>query len=154
MSTSAQVQAAWLAAIWQNATMLAITDKMYGFDITTVSEKETARLSYQGKINYFQYLVKRATKVTGTNSQALYTFTVDVTYTRAHDVKGDSWTAVRDAFETLTGLVRSSLGATWTQTVDFWREQEGPPDIVQLDFDDDPVWRGSYRFTGYQQITL
>lgn len=154
MSTSAQVQTAWEDAIWENATILAITDKIYGFDITTISEAETQRLSYQGEINYFQYLIRRSSQYTGTASQAEYRFTVDVTYTLVHDVGGENWKAVRDAFETLIGLVRSSLGATWTQTVDFWREQEGPPEIVQIDFDGDPAWRGSYRFTGFQQISL
>lgn len=153
MSTSAQVQTAWNNAIWTDAAILEITDKVYGFDITTVSEKETGRLNFNSEVNYFQYLIKRSAEIQGTQ-QLLYTFTVDVSYTRFHDVDGDNWIAVRDAFETLIDLVRSDLGVSWTQTVDFWRPQEGPVEISQIDFEGEPAWRGTYRFTGYQTISI
>ena len=153
MSTSAQVQAAWETAIWENASVLTITDKIFSFDITTLSEREVSRLFFDSEVNYFQYTVRRSEEVKGTQ-QLEYQFIVDVQYTRKTDVDGDNWAAVRDAFETLISLVRSSLGVSWTQTVDFWRPQEGAVEISQIDFRNKPAHRGTYRFTGYQTVSI
>lgn len=153
MSTSAQVEAAWDAAIWTDSTILDITDKIYSFDVTTVSEKETGRLNFGSEVNYFQYTIRRAEAVVGTQTLD-YQFTVDVQYTRFHDVDGDNWTAVRDVFETLIALVRSDLGTSWSATVDYYRPQDGPLEISQIDFEGEPAWRGTYRFIGYQQISI
>lgn len=153
MSTAAQVEAAWVENIWQNATITAITPKIYGFNITDDSERETSRLIYQTELNYIQYAVQRS-NARAMTSQLEYQFLVDVVYTRKFDVAGENWTAVRDFFDTLYALVHSSLGNSWDGTVDYWREQEGPAEITQIDFEGEPAWQGKYRFIGFQTVSL
>jgi hypothetical protein len=153
LSTSAQVQTAWESAIWQDATILEITDAIFPFDVTTESESETGRLYSGQELNYFQYTIRRSSQIVALG-QIEHQFTVDVQYTRQSSPDGDNWQLVRDTFDTLFDLVRDELGASWTNTVDFWRPQEGAAEITQITLDETLAWRGAYRFTGFQTVSI
>lgn len=152
MSTSALVEAAW-STVFANAAMQAISSKAHAFDVTQDSEHEIEKLyDASNSINFFTYLVKRSAefKVTGA---ILYSFEVEVTYYKEQDTSGAAWTAVRNGLETLFSQVRSEIGTQWDSTVDFWRPQQGAPEISVVTLDDAPCWRGRYVFKGEKQVS-
>lgn len=147
MSTAAQVRAAWLAAVMGHASVTSITDKIYDYDVTLESTKEFSKLRYDQALNFFLYLVTKANKVL-MMGQYQETFTVEIRHVREADVPGANWKLVESAFETITGLVQTGLTGSWSNTVDYYRVQEGPPTIVAQQLEGLPVWSGSYKFFG------
>lgn len=77
-------------------------------------------------------------------------FTVQVRYHKQADVAGNVYKEVSDFFETVQDLVISQLTSSWTNTVDYYRTQNGPPKIVQNSIENLPVWVGTYDFIGYR----
>lgn len=152
MSTAAQVRAAWETAILEHATIQAITPRYFLFEVTQNSEAETDRLFFGKELNYIQCIVTRSNEFQALG-ELQYTYTVDITYTRRFDVDGDNYLAVVDFFDTLFSLVRTELGDSWDSTVDYWRPQEGPAEITQIEFENEPAWRGAYRFTAFKKIS-
>jgi len=154
LTTSAAIEAAWVTSIWNNATILAITNQAHPFEINDQSEYELSLLAYGSRINFFEYLVTRATQypiITG-GSGTNQIFTVDVRYTLEHQADGSSYTDVRDTLETLIDLVNTDLSYTWGGTIDFYKTQEGPPQITQTAILERKVIRGQYSFTAQKQI--
>lgn len=149
MSTAAQVRAAWLADVMGNSSVTTITDKIYDYDITQESTKEYSKLRYDQQLNFFLYLVTKGSKVL-MMGQTLEEFAVEIRHTREADVPGANWKAIVSAIETIVGLVQSSLGATWNDTVDYYRIQDGPLTIIGQTLENKPVWTGSYKFFGYK----
>lgn len=156
MTTSAQVRTAWNTRVWTNATVTAITDKIYSFDIAdsgALTGGQAELLRYQAQVNFFAYTVTRgrtSPQLTagGASGGLRYTFDVSVAYYLQKD-QGQSdtnYNAVVDRLETIDGLVVSQLGKRWDSTVDFY-EQTGAqePQLIQLD--EKEVWRGviTYR---------
>ena len=151
MTTIAQIKSAWSAAIWTNATITAMTDKIYAYDITTDSTKEFAKLRYQQQINAFTYEVFLAEQMR-IMGQIKQQFDVKVTYYLQADVAGANHALVLSRFETLNGLVRSSLGSSWTSTVDYHQFQEAPVELSQTVLEGFPVWKGIYIYTGFKNL--
>lgn len=158
MSTSAQVEAAWKTNIFDNATIQAITDKAYPYEITETSESEVAKLFEETEINFFQYLVGRGQKYAASAGLAgpviLYDYTIEVTYIRESEPSGANWTAVRDAFDTIFQLVVSNLGSDWAETVDGSSPQVGTARITSDVIDERPVWRGVFIYSGFKQVSI
>lgn len=152
MSTAAEVATAF-GAVFTNSSIKALTNKYYSYDVTQNSERELTDFYYQTEVNFFTYLVTRS-QVFAMTKKAEYKFNVEVNYYRYKDPAGANYQAVRSAFDTLFSAVRSDLGQTWTSTVDFWRTQDGPPDISTVNIGNDECYRGKYIFTGSQLITL
>lgn len=149
MTTSASIRAAWLSAVFNNSSITAITDKIYAYDITLESVKEFSKLRYNQQTNFFLYLVSRAQRVR-IMGQMEQIFTVEIRYSKFADVPGVGWAAVADVFETIDSLVSSGLGGSWSNTVDYYRIQDGPPSISQVEMEGLPIWTGSYKYFGYK----
>lgn len=149
MSLLADVRAAWDAAILENSTILAITDKVYDYDVNPESTVEFAALRYNQRINFLTIVIQRATKnlIMG---QSLRQFEAKVKYTKQLSIDGETWKDVADCIETIQDLVQSSLGPTWGDTVNYYRNQDGGPNITQGRVENLPVWIGEYSFIGYK----
>lgn len=158
MSTSAQVQAAWKTGVFDNATIQAITENAFGYEISDESEFESARLFEDTEINFFQYLIGRgqrhAASIAYAGQTVIYDYVVEITYILEADPQGANWTIVRDAFDTLWSVYASNLGSTWSSTVDGSAPQAGTPQITRATLDNRPIWRGVYQFTGYKYSTI
>lgn len=159
MSTSAQVSAAWAAAIFSHASITAFSTQIYNFDIADdKSEAQAALFRVGQEISFLQYLTVRGEKF-GESAETLgrvatYDFQVQVSAYRTADINGANWVAVRNLFDTLFPLVVSELGNKWSNTVDLWRPQDGAARIEQILIDDTPVWRGTKSFFATKRVTL
>lgn len=158
MTTSEGIRDAWKDNIWDNATIVAITDKAFSFDATIpaaqVASSEITRLMYGQEINFFQYHVTRSVPRYLIGGSAEYQFQVRVEYFREVNTNGTNRNECADALETLMSEVLSDLGDTWDSTVDFWRPQETPYEISTVTLDGKQVWKGTTTFTGFKTSTL
>lgn len=159
MSTSAQIEAAWLAAIWNHADILAITNKLIKRPQGSLSEQEYKSLYTAKRLNFIEALTSR----TARNNElanilgraTTYEYLVQVSYYKDYedDTTGAARLEVRDFFETLHGLVVSELGNTWSNTVEVWKPQEGQPEITDLQIDNKRTWRGSFSYTATKIVS-
>lgn len=159
MSTSAQVSAAWAAAIFAHPSVTAFSTQIYNFDIADdKSEAQEVLFRSSQAISFIQYLTVRGEKFGETAETlgrvATYDFQVQVSAYRVADINGANWAAVRNLFDTIFPLVISELGSTWSSTVDFWRPQDGAARIEQILIDDTPVWRGTKSFFATKRVTF
>ena len=158
MTLSSTIEDAWNNAIWTHNDIQVITDKIHKFTATRDSELEVERYYFDTKINYIEVTTNRAVftnetaKVLG--GVAVFTFFVDISYTREIETDDTSYLEVRDFFETLLDLVFSKLGGTWTTTVDYWRPQEKPAEIREILIENKRCWRGQYGYVGTVTATL
>ncbi len=150
MTLSSAIEDVWDTHIWQHATIQAITDKIFTSDNSQVSEFEIGSYYSDQELNAIVYQVKRSESYIGANVLQ-ERFAVEITYyrTKEGDTSGENWTAVRDFFETLTGLVTISLGTNWQGTVAYYRAQETPPDITDQVLAGELTWVGKFVFTGF-----
>lgn len=150
MTLSSVIEAAWDAAIWTHADILAITDRIHKFQVTTDSEYEVSRLYFEEKINFFEVFTGRYQNYLQTSSTVgrtiQYHYIVEVNYYKEVGTDGSHFTDVRDAFETLFGLVVSELGDTWSSTVDIWNPDNAIPTIAETTISNKKCWKGTYRF--------
>jgi hypothetical protein len=151
MSTSAQVETAWLNAIWTDTDITDITNRIHQYQVTTESEAEIALLyDSNNKLNFLEALTGRAHKYLQSasyiGSTIQYNYVVEVNYYHEIDTTGLAFLAVRNAFETLFSKVVSELGDNWTNTVDLWRPQEEITTIVETLVNNKKCWKGTYRF--------
>jgi hypothetical protein len=158
MSTSAQIETVWQAAIWNHATITAITDKIYKFLVTADSEFEYDKLTYAQKVNFFEVLTGRAQDFNETaetiGQTVRYRYTVEINYYKEVDTTGAAFIAVRDTLETIFSLVLSQLGNTWTNTVDIWRPDQAIATIANTTISNKKVWKGTYRFFAEKQSAV
>lgn len=145
MTTLAQIRSAWLANIWNHATIQAITTKIYNYDITLDSTFEYSKLRYNQEFNAFVYIVTKYERL-GFGGTKYDEFEVEVRYYRKADVEGNNFNTVLETFETLFGLVRTQLSHTWGGTVGAYRTQESAPTLSQVTLEGVPVWLGTYKF--------
>ena len=149
MTTCAEIEAAWQAGIFEHSDILDITDKCHAFEVTQESEAENQALYYGQRINFFEYLVTRASEFKLIGAAASDTFTVDVRYTLEKDTTGEAYAACRDAMLTVIDLLPSELTADWSGTVDYYQLPAGPPQVVAAVVDGRLVWRTTYTFTAF-----
>jgi hypothetical protein len=150
------IETAWIDKIWQNLTILNITDKIHNFEITDTSQFELDQLSFNQELNYFEWVVTRAIQYQpiGAENEAVCKIMVEIRYTRQKDTTGENWRSVRDVFSDLITLVHSELGSSWDSTVDFYTHQQDPADITTDLINDVPCWRGTYRFEATLQESV
>lgn len=157
MSTTATIVTLW-EDVFNNASMTAISQNAYPYEVKDGSEFEISTMSEDQTIDYFEYLVTRevTAREVGGGSNAIFRFTVEVRYTKQvdDDTAGDSYAGVRDAFDTLLSVVESELGTTWDGNVDYYTHQDGPADIQAVRVADTNCYRGTYKFFGTQAASL
>ena len=158
MSTSAAIRSAWNTGVWTNATVTALTTKIYAYDlIASLKSKPEATLMYYNQaINFFTYLVTRSRitqEVRGASTNvSRYEYEVAVFYHLQKDLtdSAQNYNNVIDRLETVDGIVLSGLGATWSNTVNYY-EMSGTlaPRLIELD--DREVWQGGYTYKAIKQ---
>ena len=133
MSTAAQVRAAWKSRIFDNATIQAMTTKIY--DKTMQRDGTTSQLAllkYEQDYNWMEYVVQRYPNG-GAIGQRRFEYVVTVRMHRELEPNSTNHVAVLDDMETLSGLVITELGATWNSTVDRWLDVASEPSIDEID---------------------
>lgn len=157
MTTSESIETQWSNLVWADSDIQAITTKIHTFPVTELSEKEVSSIYYGTQVNFIEALTSRAQKHLSSAATLggviQYDFTVLINYYKEFDTSGESFTDVRNAFETIFSTVLSGLGNKWNNTVDYWRPQDGTADISQVAIDDAQVWRGSYRYFATVAVT-
>jgi hypothetical protein len=151
MTTLAQVRTAWNTAVWQHATIQAITDKTQPYDVAILSMKDVTELSFAKEINAFTYVVALAEEILIMN-QRRQVFTVDVRYYRELKSEADMANTALDAIETLSSIVDSQLGVRWSNTVDWSNRQSGPIELSRVAIASKPVYCARYKYLGFKNI--
>lgn len=157
MSTTATIVTLW-GDVFANASMTAISQNAYPYEVRDGSESEISTMSEDQTIDYFEYLVTREVteREIGGGSNAVFRFIVEVRYTKQvdDDTTGDAYEGVRNAFDTLLSVVESELGVTWDGNIDYYTHQDGPADIQAIRVADTNCYRGTYKFFGTQAASL
>lgn len=140
--------------MWQHATVLAFTDKIYAYELTEESQREVKSTYFQGKVNYITYVVSRSTQLLIGN-RVLHQYPVKISYRLEADKQSENFNTLLTRLETIDTLVVSELGHKWDATVDFYRTQEGPIEVSQgKNADDRPFWLATYTYTGFKHQAL
>ena len=149
--TSAQVRDAWQAAVWAHPDVLAITPRIFLFDIAPDGQGQVAQLYHQTRVNFFTCVVRRATEVLAFR-QARYTVQVQVAYyLQQTDVPGTTFNTVVDRLEAVDALVLSQLGVTWAGTVDVY-QGGSPSDVTETLVDGKQCWTGRMTYTAVKTV--
>lgn len=156
MTDVTTIEDAWETYVWSHATMAAITLKVFKYEIATLSEKEVQNLLYMQEVNCFEVVTTRevGSQEIGNATSAHITYPVQVRYTRQADPDGDNYRAVLAAIASLQGVVNTSLGSSWQNTVDYYLHQEGPLEVQSEVIANVPCYRGVYRFFGHKFTTI
>ena len=159
MTTSAQILAAWKAAVFDHADLQAETRRCFDYDaIADIgSLGEDSALRFNQRINFITYLTARRTEtgsIRGTNTVVdRYTHQLDVDYYLEKNLSNASQNyneAIR-VIELVDDLVRSELGKTWGDTVDFYQFTDlRRPQLIDLD--GKKVWRVGHSYIGTKTV--
>ena len=154
--TIAAVEAAWDAAIWQHASVVAITERILKYEHTAESETEFNELCHDGEINFFECVTTDdlAFDSIGAGKLSNTTYTVEVRYTLQEVPGANSWTDVRDTIGIVKRLVKTELGDNWSGVVDFYRPILETLVISRDAINDTPVWRAVVRFQAQATETI
>ena len=159
MSSTADVQDAWIENVWSDTDITDFTDKILQYEVTADSEAEKALIASDGGINFVEVVTSRVPteRELGNSTEALIRFYVEIRYTReklvpGKTIDGDAYTQTQLFFETLYSLV-NTFGPSWGSTVDYWIFGDYPG-IASEDIGDIPCWRGVCRFQAFQYTTI
>lgn len=145
MATIDQIRTEWDSTVWASSSIL---EPVFPYEFTEESEKETAALRYNGRINFWTYTIELATQFMMASRRS-DEWTVTVSYYLEHSANGDNYNAVLDKWETLYTLVRTDLGLTWGNLVGGYNHQIEPLAVEQITIDSRKVWRFKYKFIGF-----
>lgn len=156
MSTSATVRAAWDLCVWQQATIQAITSKIYDYDAAGLASESIThndKLLLNQEYNFIQYRVAKTWEYQ-IGGQARNEYRVTIEYYKQADIAGVHFNDIEDAFQTIHDTVVAQLGGNWNVTVDGYGLQNTPINIGLLRIQNVPVWKGTFTFVGFQTVTL
>lgn len=156
MTTNALVRTAWAENVFANINSGA---NSFSRVIEPVSQDEIA-LCYDAntkKIYGWFYVVtchEEHNDIGGGINVRDQIFSVALTHMRE---KGEGGTdlahnEVIDAFETLTGLVRTNLTINWDSTVDYW-EKPSELEVSSGTWDGKPIWIGKQVFKARKKVS-
>jgi hypothetical protein len=148
---SSDIEAAWLTAIWQNATFTALNSQALFYDVTVDSGSDAAALRLLGVVDFFTCLTLRQS-VAGMVQSREITYQVVVTrYLQQTDSAQSTYLTVRNNLEVVDDLVLSSLGPSWSNTVGFYNGGR-PSQITTVTIDGVKCWKGSMTYAAQKQI--
>lgn len=149
MSTSAQVRDAWFQKVWSDESVLEFTERIFLYDVTADSEFDVELLHHNQQINFITCIVQRAHEAMIMN-QVKYQYRVQVLYhLQQTDVEGSTFNDVQDRIEIVDGLVISSLGSKWNNTVDYYTGSDArAPELITVS--GKRCWRGGYTYLAFK----
>lgn len=156
VSESSNIVAYWIANGFNPLAAYSFggyTYKVFDYAISDFSEEEIKDFYYNNEVNFYEFLCGRSVKqlMTGANEYT-FTFTVNYYRTKSENTDGDSWSQVNGLLDNAFNIVSAAIGGTWGGLVDFWRVQEDPAEIIEIDLAGEKVWKGSIQFFGTQTI--
>jgi len=157
MSTLSQVRTAW-SSVLSSSNLTSYTANLYKYplvDIATESTRQEGLARVYGDINFAQFVFSKNEQFSLVRC-ITQEYQVEISYFLAANTAtiGDNYAKVTDFFEALFGTIRSTIGTTWSNTVDFFEYDTEMPSITSTDINGDPVWVGTYTVTGVKQINL
>lgn len=153
MTTSADIRTLWNTQVLQDATIQAITDRTFSYDIAILTSKNENDLKYEQEINFFTLVVLRSiaygeTAVKGSPNSYSYMFEVRIDYYREALGDGTAYNAAIDNMDTLNTVILTNLGLRWDSNVDNSRQSNTQlPELV--DIQGIQVWKSSVLWTGW-----
>lgn len=150
MSTPSDIRSKWNSLVWSHASITALTTKIYNYDVVERSQFESEKFYYQGKVNFFQYLVTRGEDPDETmTNRVMYLHSVLVQYYLEADTAGAMYNNAIDRMATLYDTVESELGRDWDGVVSYYQRQSAPPVPELAEVDGRSAWMIQAEFTGY-----
>lgn len=146
---STDIEEVWQTTMWEHPTIVAITPKIYQYDISVQSELDFDLLCHEAEVNFFlSKTIRRSEPIL--SQQTRYTFQVEVSYyLQQADIAQNTYRTVRDRLETLDDLVRTAMGKTWGDTVNFW--QGGVPTAIrEIEISERVCWTGAITYTAFK----
>ena len=158
MTSIADVEAVWVSNVFEHADILAITTSILDHEYQADTQTELEELYQEGalgigELNFFEYEINKSEAIieVGGAQAPEYKFDVDVRYTRALDVEGNTQKQVIAAIETLCDTVRTQMGATWGSLNARTALEITPAQITKEEINGTPCYRQSVRFTAFKQ---
>ena len=149
MSTSAQVRDAWFQKVWSDESVLEFTERIFLYDVTADSEFDVELLHHNQQINFITCIVQRAHE-SMMMGQVKYQYRVQVLYhLQQTDVEGSTFNDVQDRIEIIDGLVISSLGSKWNNTVDYYTGSDARASEL-ITVSGKRCWRGGYTYLAFK----
>lgn len=137
--------------LFSDATLQAITPKIYDYDILEDSNLDNRKYRYQQKINFFIYnITKSIEKKQFGCEQEIYN--AEIKYYLEDKKNGSAQNDIRDAFETVHSKIKTVIGNTWDSSVDFYLTTDDPISVNTIDLGGRQAWVGTYNYQGYKQI--
>lgn len=141
----------WSAQLFpdQVVSFAQFTTKRFTYAVTDDSEFEVANFYQDNAINFFEIYGDLVVKRLMSEAEE-YTYTMTVNYyrTKQENTDGVSWQSVRTFLDFAFYVVRTRLGESWGGYVDYWRPQEEPTEILEVDLAGEKVWKGIIKFIG------
>lgn len=154
-SSSDQIVTYWIANGFPDAVLSfkLFTEKVFDYAVTEGSEFEIEDFYFENQINFYEFLCQRSSQrlMTGAE-QYTFIFTINYYRTKSENTDGASWQSIRDMLDAAFPFAKALVGETWGGYVDFWRPQEEPAEIIEIDLAGEKVWKGTIQFFGTQTI--
>jgi hypothetical protein len=148
-STSVDIEIAWNSKVWEQDVIQSFTPLFYPYDVSAESEFDIDKLTHEGMVNFFLAKTQRRLEPILT-AQTRYTYQVQVEYyLQQTDVAESTYGTVRDRLETLDSLVLTSLGKTWSGTVDYY-QGGNPLPLRQVTISERKCWFGGIVYTAFK----
>lgn len=153
---SSEIRAAWVDKIWENKSILQMTNRIFLHDVSVDSSFDMAGLYYSTPstlpaINFFLCLiVRRQEPLIMGNTR--YTFQVRVEYyVQQEELVSNSYNTLIDRLEVVDDLVRTELTGDWDGTVDFYSGGT-LTDVTVVTIDDKACWKGGIVYIGTKTV--
>jgi hypothetical protein len=140
------IESAWSTALATTA-IKAYTPNVILYEYTQGSTKEIAPLKHNQRLNFIECIVSERQQFDEVGASAASYYEVRVAYTREKDTDGDNYRSIRDFFSTLLSTVSTSLGTSWSATVDYYTPPESVPNISRVIITDIECFRGETIYT-------
>jgi hypothetical protein len=157
MSTAAAVRAAWKEKVFDDASVLAVTTKIYDEELpkdftgNRTANHQLERLRYQQEYNFIEYLVTKYDSG-GVIGATRYLYRVNVILNRETTPDGGNVNVTKDLMNTIQGLMVSALGVTWNSTVDRYLPLSGQPTENFYSIKGKRLFRSRREFVGEKII--
>lgn len=153
MSTTAEVQAE-IAKIFTNSTLSSITPNAYGYTFGERSETEVRKYYHNQRINFFQYEVTRKIMpMLMGEERNEYQVAISYYYESYAGVATEQ-SKVKDAIEKVYTTIKSVLGRTWNNTIDYYTIEDSFIPIEVVTLDQKEVLKGQINIIGIKSQCL
>lgn len=151
MSTIAEIREVFKDNLFTDDDILAVTEKIYDYNLLTESESDYSKLKYKNKINFLTLQITRATQEKISNC-AEYIYSIQLVYFLELDKEGVQEHACLAFLELLLTKIRTVLGGQLLDTVDGYLTNSNPFTISLVDIENKKCVRGEIALSARKFI--